>query len=433
MDNQLTALEQRLGASIADERLLALRELMALYNGGAFPKPVPTNYVNNHIHTIYSFSPYSPTSAAYTAWKTGLSTAGIMDHDSVAGIKEFLEAGEIIGMAVTGGFEVRCKMDKTPFAGKRINNTDQDSVAYLTCHGIPHQNIDKAQAWLTPYREKRELRNRKMVDNINALIRSGGLELDYDEDVRPISRAEEGGSVTERHLLFALSYKITEKYGRGPQVLDFLKSHLHIEVAGKNRDLLQNPDDSMYEYYLLGVLKGHMVEQFYIDATDECPDVMEYLRFCEEIGAISAYPYLGDVGDSVTGDKKTQKYEDDYLDELMAWLKKVNFRSITYMPTRNTPEQLARLITLCEEYGFFQISGEDINTPFQSFICAALDKPQFQHLIASTWALIGHELAASRDLSDGMFTEKTVGAMPGLIQRIDYFADYSRSLYQNHA
>lgn len=71
----------------------------------------------------------------------------------------------------------------------------------------------------------------------------------------------------------------------------------------------------------------------------------------------------GDVGDSVTGDKKTQKFEDDYLDQLFDVIKELNFKAVTYMPSRNTMEQLRRVRALCERYGFFQISGEDINSP----------------------------------------------------------------------
>ena len=37
-------------------------------------------------------------------------------------------------------------------------------------------------------------------------------------------------------------------------------------------------------------------------------------------------------------------------------------------PTRNTPQQLQRLRSLCEQYGMFQISGEDINSPRQSCV-----------------------------------------------------------------
>ncbi|MCL2068687.1 MAG: PHP domain-containing protein [Oscillospiraceae bacterium] len=413
-------LESRLYDRGRPERLKALRELMGAYQSGKLPAPTPTSYVNNHIHTVYSFSPYTPAAAAYTAWKNGLCTAGIMDHDSIAGAQEFIEAGKLIGIAVTIGFECRCKMDSTPFAGRRINHTDQDSVAYLAAHGIPHQNIAKAQAWLAPYHEKRMVRGRAMTANINKLMAGTGVALGFDKDVLPISYAHEGGSVTERHILYALAEKITAQVGRGRHVLDLL-AELDINVTGKNRELLLNTGDLMYEYYLLGELKASMAERFYIPADDECPDVHEFIAFMREIGGIAAYAYLGDVGDSVTGDKKTQKFEDAYLDELISWAAQAGFNAVTYMPARNTPEQLARLIALCERHDLFQISGEDINTPFQYFICKALDKPQFKHLIDSTWALIGHENAASADIENGMFSAKNRREMPDLNKRIAYF------------
>jgi predicted metal-dependent phosphoesterase TrpH len=421
----IARLESELNAASKEARLSALGELMALYHSGTAEKPRRTDFVNNHIHTIYSFSPYSPCGAAYTAWKNGLSTAGIMDHDSISGAEEFIEAGKLIGIAATVGFECRCKMDKTPFNNRRINNPDQDSVAYLAAHGIPHQNIARVAAWLAPYREKRGLRNRAMVDNINCLIRSGGLELDYDRDILPISQAHEGGSVTERHILYALAKIICEKKGKGQPVIDYLAT-LHINVGDKNRALLLNPADPMYEYYLLGELKTSLVEQFYIPGTDECPEVTDFIAFMREIGGISAYAYLGDVGDSVTGDKKAQAFEDAYLDDLIQWLADTGFNAVTYMPTRNTPEQLDRLMKLCEAHGLFQISGEDINTPFQSFICKALAEPRFRHLVDATWALIGHELAASGNQEDSMFSGKTKAAYPLLPGRIGHYAGIGR-------
>ena len=141
-----------------------------------------------------------------------------------------------------------------------------------------------------------------------------------------------------------------------------------------------------------------MVEKIYVDATDECPDVRDFIEMVHANGGIAAYAYLGDVGDSVTGDKKAQKFEDDYLDQLIDVLHELKFDAITYMPTRNTLAQLQRLMKLCKENGFFEISGEDINSTRQSFICKALDDPNFGHLIDATYTLIGYENAASADL-----------------------------------
>ena len=123
----------------AGDRLSALSSLgvLEIQRGG--------EWVNNHIHTTYSFSPYTPSAAVCCARKAGLSTAGIMDHDSVGGISEFIEAGEIVSMPVTVGFECRTDVSGTPLEGKKLNNPDQNSVAYVTMHGIPHQNIDKCE------------------------------------------------------------------------------------------------------------------------------------------------------------------------------------------------------------------------------------------------------------------------------------------------
>jgi DNA-binding FadR family transcriptional regulator len=115
------------------------------------------------------------------------------------------------------------------------------------------------------------------------------------------------------------------------------------------------------------------------------------VKLCKEVDAYLCYAYLGDVGDSVTGDKKAQKFEDDYLDDVFECLKEEGVTAVTYMPTRNTPAQLERLRKLCDDYGMFQISGEDINSPRQSFIIRAMENPMFQNLIDATWKLIEHE------------------------------------------
>ena len=382
---------------------MTLQDLKEIYEKtlrGELEAPEDTIYVNNHIHTTYSFSPYDPTAALYMAWKNGLKTAGIMDHDSASGIREFLAAAELIGMPVTCGVECRVDMSMTALNGKRINNPDQNSIAYVAMHGIPHQNIEAVDAFFAPYREKRNQRNRKMCENITQLVKPYGLSLDFDTDVLPLSNYAKGGSVTERHILYALSKKITSIYKTPAEVVSFLKDEMKLELSQKVIDQIANGDNTpeYYEYDILGALKSNMVEKFYIDATDECPKVADFVDMVHKNGGIAAYAYLGDVGNSVTGDKKAQKFEDDYLDELVEVIKEYGFDAITYMPTRNTPEQLARLTKLCDEHGFFQISGEDINSPRQSFRCKALDDPAFGHLIDATYTLIDYETLASKDM-----------------------------------
>ena len=69
----------KLNAPTKEERLANLKEVL---KDTVFP-PMVSQYINNHIHTTYSFSPYSPTAAVYAARMEGLCTAGIIDHDSI--------------------------------------------------------------------------------------------------------------------------------------------------------------------------------------------------------------------------------------------------------------------------------------------------------------------------------------------------------------
>jgi len=386
---------RRLSSKEKTDRIFALNELKMLYDARPDMRPIAGKNVNNHIHTIYSFSPYSPAEAVFRAYQAGLATAGIMDHDSVAGIREFIEAGQIIGLPITVGFEQRVSFKNTPFAGRRINNTDQDSVAYLAMHGIPHDKIDMAEEYLKPYREKRNMRNKLMTQKLDSIVLAAGLTIDFDKDVLPLSQHKNGGSVTERHILYALSRKIVNMTRPGSNVVRFLKEKFNIEASGVSFDKLNDSENEYYEYHLLGVLKGYFIDRFYIDADEELPDYHDFIRISKQLGAIPAYAYLGDVDNSVTGDKRSQHFEDAYLDELIAFIADAGFKAVTYMPTRNTDKQLRRLIALCEKHKLFQICGEDINTPFQPFLCKALEQEEYKHLIDAAWALIGHEQGKS--------------------------------------
>lgn len=406
----------------AKVRLACLKSLKAQEASGILPLPKTGRDVNNHIHTIYSFSPYSPAKALWMGYQAGLCTAGIMDHDSIAGAEEFIEAGSILKMPTTIGLECRVDFLGTPLADRRINNPDQESNVYMALHGIPHTQIDRVGAFFKPFRAARMDRNRRMAENINAIMKPLGLNLDYDQDVVSLSQYQAGGTVTERHILYGLALRLMEVYGKGMALARFLKEDLKLPMSAKIEAYLLDPSNVHYAYDLLGVLKSDLVDRFYIQARAECPDVHTVLAFSKEIGAISAYAYLGDVGESVTGDKKTQKFEDDYLEELFEVLKVLGFNAVTYMPSRNTLAQLTRVQYLCTRHDLFQISGEDINSPRQPFICQAQRQEAFDNLYESTWALIGHELCATEDLDQGMFSKRTLRAVPELEKRIEQYA-----------
>ena len=372
-----------LNAPTKAERLANLKEVLKTTE---FP-PMVDQYINNHIHTTYSFSPYSPTAAVYAARMEGLCTAGIIDHDSICGAEEFLEAAKIVDIPVTIGMECRVSMDGTRLEGRRTNNPDQVGCSYMTIQSVPHDQIGRLTEFFRPYRAARDERNRKMIAKINDLL---GMSLDYDRDVLPLSMHHEEGGVTERHVMYAVALSMMEKAGKGQSMVDYLAS-IGLSLSEKQKAQMMDESYPFYAYDLLGILKSAFVPKIYIDAADELPNVKDVVALCKEVDAYLCYAYLGDVGDSVTGDKKAQKFEDDYIEDVFECLKEEGVKAVTYMPTRNTMEQLTKLRGLCDQYGMFQISGEDINSPRQSFIIRAMENPMFANLIDATWKLIEHE------------------------------------------
>lgn len=190
--------------------------------------------------------------------------------------------------------------------------------------------------------------------------------------------------------MYALAMKLVAMHGKGESMLDALHA-LGITLSEKQTAQMMDTDYPFYAYDLLGILKSAFVPKVYVDASHECPSLREMVTLCRDIDATLCYAYLGNVTASVTGDKRAQKFEDDYLDDVIACLKEEGVKAVTYMPTRNTPAQLARIRRLCDENGLFQVSGEDINSPRQSFIIRAMENPMFKNLIDATWALIRHE------------------------------------------
>ena len=191
-----------------------------------------------------------------------------------------------------------------------------------------------------------------MIENLNALTQTLGILLTMSATSCPFQE-NEGGSVTERHILYALSLKLIGAWGRGERLLSALES-LGLAPDAKNRAYLSDTQNPHYAYDLLGALKGGLTEKFYVNAgEEECPDVRELTALGREAGAIPAYAYLGDVTESVTGDKRRRNSRTTILTGCSPFLKEVGFAAVTYMPSRNTPRTL-RCCRLCAKHGFLR-------------------------------------------------------------------------------
>jgi hypothetical protein len=427
------------------ERLAALKALEQerLAASGAREPPrrdLKAGEINNHIHTIYSFSPYTPSMAALCARDAGLEAAGSVDHDSIAAAEEMIAACAELGIGGCAGFEVRVSFKTaagggpSPFADRKINNPDSEGLVYMTVQGTPKPGLPLIRDFLDPIRQERRLRTEAMTEAANSLLFEAGLgTIDFQEDILRRSQFAHGGEITERHLLAAAADKLILKYGKGPALIEGLRARFALEVSPKIREALSDPGNPHYLFDLLGILKSGLLPRIFIQPGEkECIPARRVTDFAASIGAIPAYAYLGDVGESPTGDKRAEKFEDDYLEELFDELSRLGYRAVTYMPPRNTAEQLRRVRRLCGERGFMEISGVDINSSRQSFNCPEVLRDESRHLIDTTWALIAHERLTSLDPAFDLFSPENPLAARPLAERLRAYAAAGKDLDLRH-
>ncbi|AEJ61609.1 hypothetical protein Spith_1345 [Spirochaeta thermophila DSM 6578] len=383
--------------------------------------------VNNHIHTCYSFSPYTPSMAALRAAEAGLAVAGSVDHDSLAAAEEMVEASRFLGLGGIVGFELRVSFRNTPFGDRKLNNPDLEGVAYITVQGIPSGKWKEAEPILGPVREARARRTERMVARLGALLEEKGMPGLQWEEVVSLSCLRQGGTITERHLLMALAHRFVRTYGRGGRLVEGLVREWGLDPGSRLASYLSDPENPYLEYDLLGVLKAYFLERIYVSPDeDECPPVERVLPGLLDLDGVVAYAYLGDVKESPTGDKRAETFEDAFLDELIPFLKDLGFQAVTYMPPRNTRVQLERVQALCRRYELLEISGVDINSPRQSFNCPDILGPEYRHLIDTTWALVGHQRVADLDPSYGLFSSGGPFSRLPFGRRIEAYARVGR-------
>ncbi len=424
--SNINKIETLLNTGTKDSRLTALKQIKECVDSGEIRRGEVSNDTNNHVHSFYSFSPYSPTMIVYKAYIAGLSTIGLMDHDSVAGVEEFIQAGIILGIPTTVGVEVRMNFVGTRLEGRQLDYIEQKGIGYNTIHGLPLSALKKIEPTLTEIREKRNKRNRAQTERLNELITPFGLNINFDKDVYPISKAAEGGSITDRHILHALAKIFIAKYGKGEKLIQFLQDDVKINLDDKVINMLNDVDFYAYEYDVINILKSYYTTRFLLPCDEDTLNVKDAIALFTEVGGIPCRCYLGDVLESPTGDKKAMKAEDDFLELFMEESKALGFASIAFMPTRNSIEQLKRVMKLCDEYELMQVSGEDINQPRQSFITEKLRLPEFTHLESTTWAVIGSERLAQKDVELSIVSRQTKEKYPQLSDRVAYFEGVGR-------
>src|SRR5579884_2996400 len=139
--------------------------------------PVATT-IDLHTHSTASDGLYSPTELVELAQEAGLTTIGLVDHDTTNGLDEAIEAGRELGVTVIPGIEINTDLPH--------GQGDAHMLGYFVEYGRP-----AFQRSLQMLRDARERRAERMVER----LRAQGLDVTW-ERVREIAQ----GTVGRPHI-----------------------------------------------------------------------------------------------------------------------------------------------------------------------------------------------------------------------------------------
>jgi predicted metal-dependent phosphoesterase TrpH len=141
-----------------------------------------TSKVDLHVHTTASDGRLTPEEIVQRAAEQGLAYVAITDHDTVAGIERALRAGAAFP-------------NLTLIPGLEINTDTPTGEVHVLGYFIDYKNR-KLESSLNRLRHSREVRARKIVDNLSGM----GIDVSWE---RVIELAG-GGSVGRPHIAQAM-------------------------------------------------------------------------------------------------------------------------------------------------------------------------------------------------------------------------------------
>ena len=401
-------------------RLKGIKQLKKMEGSGSLPKPMTSDEdFALSFQTNYSFSPYTPSLAAFRAYQGGIGIAGIADHDGLAGAEEFARACSILGVESTCGVQLFGRFYSG--ANRWLNNFYERDIGCVTLRGVPSCEIESLHKELEPTRVKRAERDKKMVEKLNLRLKKHGLDINFDKDVKARSYYKNGGTITERHILFALAGKLVEKFGDAGKILDFLKNDFNVKVDEAYLPALSDINNPYYTYDLVDCLK-HEINFFYIPM-DDVMGAPALVDLAHRHGALITYDYVGEVRRNYGGQQEVITLENEFTEQLFKDLGTMGFDAVEYDPVAIPEEDAKNLRELAGENGMFTLPHSDFNSPRQKFSAKVELPPE---LVKNVWAVIGHEKSASYSVDDGMNTTKSKSKNPSLSSRLDLYAEIGR-------
>lgn len=414
-------LEPQLNSADGNERIAALRILKSLerQDKALIPRRLPNRAKLNRKSVFCGASDY-PADLVYRSYRDGCSVCGIIDTLTVSSGAELSEACSIVGIAPLYGAELPVRFEEK--RELRVNHPIQRDLMNLYLMGVPECCLEELNARLAEKRAFRVERMRKMTEILNRRIADLEIRLDFEQEVLPLSKSEEFGTLSEQHILRALSDRLIAVYGMGASLLALLGEEFELALSAKAEKNLLNIENPDYRKDLTAALQG-LIKDFYVDAREECFTFDEIGALAKSCGGVLAYPYIGDIEQTQHGETVVEKFEDEFLEPLLERLGASSVHAVCYRLTSNTPAQIERIGELCKRYGLMEISaGAALNRKPQDDTFTAEEN---SFAADCMWALAGNSRANSAE--ETLFSDSGCQLLPSLRDRIAVFGSRGRN------
>ncbi len=343
---------KQINDSDPSRRLAAVQALAA-----AHPAIPRSDVYNLHMHTFYSFNcmDLSPSGVVAEAYRAGMMMAGMVDFDVLDGLDEFQKAARILNLRYMCSIETRTYVPA--YAHAVINSPGEPGVAYHMGAGFTTATPDdgKAAAFLADMRKQAEVRNRALIDRVNA--HTGKVRLSYDDDVTPLTPS---GNATERHICLAYARKAREVFPDDDELRRYWA-----DTLGSDKGLDELPDGPGF----LNALRGRTMKQggvgYVQPDAGSFPDMAAMNQFVLACGAIPTVAWLDGRSDG-------EKDPGAWLDHAMS----LGTAAVNIIPDRNfTPgvkddrlDNLHAFVRESEVRGLPVMIGTELNSPGQRLV-----------------------------------------------------------------
>ena len=139
------------------------------------------NICDLHTHSLYSDGTYTPAELIEEAERIGLGAIALCDHNTTAGLSEFIRAAEGKNVEAITGIEFSTE----------YHNIELHMLALF----INEEHFEMIEALVSKMRERKEARNRELIEALLA----DGYRIDYDK-----IKAESRGQINRAHIAEAL-------------------------------------------------------------------------------------------------------------------------------------------------------------------------------------------------------------------------------------